>query len=113
MKTTINLDEYRAKPSDGTVVTVFTGRDRGEQVRRNSKINSKESTFDEIEIIIPKDIYSINPSFFEELFFNVVRKLGKEKFLKKFKFTPEGNYKYEKPLNEAINRILRENSALG
>lgn len=82
------------------------------KVREDSKIDKIEAENDTVEIIIPDNIYSINPSFFEELFVNVVRKLGKERFLAKFNFTSVGDYVYEKPLNEAIDRILRSKTAL-
>lgn len=110
---TINLEDYRVIDSDGTISKVFTGRDRGATVRKKSQIDELEKQFDEIIIIIPDNIYSINPSFFEELFVNVVTKLRKEKFLRKFQFHSLGNYNYERPLMEAINRILRKKSALG
>ena len=100
---TINLEDFRAK--DGHKISkVFTGRDRGLYVR--------EQSYDEVKIIIPNNIYSINPSFFEELFVNIIKRLGKENFLKKIHFTSEGDYNYETPLNEAIERVLRKNSAL-
>ena len=104
----IDLEIYRVQTAK-----VFTGRDRGLFVRNESKIDEIEAKFDEIEIIIPDNIYSINPSFFEELFFNVVNKLGKLDFLKKFTFTNLGEYNYIKPLNEAIERILRTKTAIG
>ena len=72
-----------------------------------------EENYDKVIIIIPENVYSIIPSFFEELFLDVVIKLGKEKFLEKFEFRSLGEYKYEKPLNEAIERILRKNTAIG
>jgi STAS-like domain of unknown function (DUF4325) len=106
-KHTINLESFRAKNAK-----VFTGRDRGEAVRRDSKIDEIENEFDEVEFVIPDNIYSINPSFFEELFFNVVQKLGREEFLAKFKFDSLGDYDYERPLNEAIDRILRKRTGL-
>lgn len=109
----INLEDFRVIGKDGTKAKVFTGRDRGEDVRKISLLDELESQYEEIIIIIPDNIYSINPSFFEELFINVVLKLGKEKFLKKFKFQSLGNYNYEKPLLEAIVRILRQNTAIG
>lgn len=108
MNNTINLEEFRAKGAK-----VFTGRDRGESVRKNSKIDELEENFSEITIVIPDNIYSINSSFFEELLSNVVLKLGKEKFLEKFKIQSLGNYAYSKPLNEAIDRILRKKTAIG
>lgn len=103
----INLEDYRVPNAK-----VFTGRDRGEYVRKESKIDDLERTYAKILIIIPKNIYSINPSFFEEFFFNVVTKLGKEGFFAKFDFKSLGNYNYQKPLTEAIERILRKNTAI-
>jgi len=105
---TIHLEDFRAPGSK-----VFTGRDRGEYVRKESKLDEIESKYSEVNIIIPDNLYSINPSFFEELFINAVSSLGKEGFLKKFHFESIGNYNYEKPLNEAIIRILRTKTALG
>lgn len=107
----INLEDYRVKQGN-KISKVFTGRDRGKSVREKSKLDRIEQNNDSIEIIIPDNIYSINPSFFEELFVNVVKKLGKEEFMNKFKFTSLGDYNYIKPLNEAIDRILRSKTAL-
>jgi len=108
MSVEIRLESYRAAPE----AKIFTGRDRGKDVRVKSNIDELESQNDKIVFVIPANIYSINPSFFEELFVNVVKKLGKEAFFEKFQFSNEGEYKYEKPLSEAISRILREKTAL-
>jgi hypothetical protein len=105
----ILLERYRAPGSK-----VFTGRDRGEYVRKQSKLDEIANKFEDVYFVIPDNIYSINPSFFEELFVNVVQKFKKEGFLKRFHFIAEGQepYPYEKPLNEAIERILRESTGL-
>lgn len=108
----INLENFRVK--HGNVVSkVFTGRDRGEYVREVSRIDYLDTKYNEIEIIIPENIKSINPSFFEELFRNVVTKHGRDDFMKKYKFISVGSYKYERTLSEAIQRILRNDSAIG
>lgn len=104
---TINLEKFRAEGAK-----VFTGRDRGAWVRKESKIDEIENKFDKVYFIVPANIYSINPSFFEELLENVVTKLGKENFLNKFEFINEGSYSFEKSLNEAIDRLLRKKTAL-
>lgn len=109
----INLEDYRAVGKDGTIAKVFTGRDRGEDVRKSSNIDKIEEIYEKVYIIIPDNIYSINPSFFEELFVNVVMKLGNEKFKEKFEFKSIGKYNYKRPLSEAIMRILRKNTAIG
>ena len=110
---TIHLEDFRVIGKDGSIAKVFTGRDRGEDVRKASRIDEIEAKYDKVIIIIPDNIYSINPSFFEELFINVIIKLGKDKFLEKFQFEVLGNYNYQRPLSEAITRILRKNTAIG
>lgn len=107
MSYSINLELYRTKGAK-----IFTGRDRGREVRIACKIDSVAEQYDKIDIIIPSDLFSINPSFFEELFINVVKKYKEDKFYEKFNFINKGEYPYEKPLKEAIKRILRENTAL-
>ncbi|WP_452600621.1 DUF4325 domain-containing protein [Pontimicrobium sp. MEBiC06410] len=101
------LEKYRTKGAK-----VFTGRDKGKYVRLESKFDELEENNDKITFKIPANLFSINPSFFEELLINVVSKLGKDNFYKKYTFINDGKYKYEKPLNDAIDRILRENNAL-
>lgn len=103
----INLQDYRTPGS-----RVFTGRDRGIEVREASKIDFLEKESDEITIIIPDDIGSINPSFLEEFLLNVVVKLQPDKFFKKFSFQNNGRYKITNDLQEAVERILREETAL-
>ena len=55
---------------------------------------------------------SINPSFLEELLLNVVTKLQPEVFFKKIHFENNGRYKITNDLQEAVERILREETAL-
>jgi len=104
---TIDLQTYRTPGS-----RVFTGRDRGIDVKEKSGINNIEAQSDEVIISIPEDIGSINPSFLEEFLFDVVVKLKAEVFLKKFKFVNTGRYKIDTDLQEAVERILREETAL-
>lgn len=115
MKTArINLDKYRSEDKTRHIkAKVFTGRDRGQQVREKSRIDELETSNDRIIIEVPNDIYSINPSFFEELFFNVVRKLRKEAFLEKFTIESKGDYDFQSELLEAIDRILNDATAIG
>lgn len=109
----IDFEDFRVIGKDGSIAKVFTGRDRGEDVRKASHIDEIEERYDKVIIIIPDNIYSINPSFFEEFFINVILKLGKDKFREKFEFRVLGNYNYERPLAEAITRILRKKTAIG
>jgi len=111
---TIDLERYRSEDKVRKIKSkVFTGRDRGEMVRKESHIDELESHNDKVIIEIPADIYSINPSFFEELFLKVVLKLGKEAFLKKFSLNPKGEYDFQNEFMEAIERILNDTTAIG
>ena len=103
----INLQDYRTPGS-----RVFTGRDRGIDVRNASNIDRLEAQSDEVIIVIPEDIGSINPSFLEEFLYNVVNKLQSDLFFRKFKFENNGRYKINIDLHEAVERILREETAL-
>ena len=107
MTHSINLQDFRTAGAK-----VFTTRPRGIEVRTKSYIDSVEPMYDKIIIIIPTDISSINPSFLEEFFENIVMKLGEEGFYKKFFFVNEGRYKIDTDLAEAVERILREENAL-
>lgn len=104
---TINLENFRTPGAK-----VFTGRDKGLYVRQKSQIDEKEQSFDTVYFVIPDNIYSINPSFLEELFENVVDKLGKERFFQKFQFINQGKYNFSKSLDEAIQRLVRKKTAL-
>lgn len=103
----INLQDFRTQGAK-----VFTTRPRGIEVRKKSNIDALEPMYDKITITIPVDISSINPSFLEEFFENIVMKLGENGFYQKFSFINEGRYKIETDLTEAIERILREENAL-
>lgn len=105
----IDLEKYRTPGSK-----VFTGRDRGIEVRKESKIDEiEQDTQNKIQIIIPEDIRSINPSFLEEFLFNVVTKLKKDGFMNKFEFVNKSvRYVFDEDLDEAIDCILRRDSSL-
>ena len=104
----IDLETYRTKGSK-----VFTGRERGQKIREESKIDDLVNTNDLVNINIPSDIMSVNPSFLEEFLFNTVTKLGKENFYKKVQFVTERTrYNIAEDLEEAVDRILRSNNAL-
>ena len=107
-ESTINLEDFRPNGSK-----VFTGRDRGRQVRLDSHIDELADSSNYVKVVIPANIYSIIPSFFEELFINIISKYGRIGFFNKVKIVSEGNYEFEIPLNEAIDRVLRDRTAIG
>ncbi len=107
---TIDLKDYCTRIG-GKVAKVFTGRDRGKTVREQSKIDEVYQQRGEIKIIIPPGTFSITPSFLEEFFTNLVKKNGIEKFRKTVHIEANG-YNIEVPLEEALDRILQDKSAL-
>lgn len=107
-KTIIDLEDHRTKGSK-----VFTGRERGISVRKNTEIDILINKYDIIEVKIPTDIMSINPSFLEELLTKVVKLLGKDIFYSKVKFISDSTrYNIALDLEEAVDRILRNENAL-
>lgn len=106
----IDLEDYRSKI--GKVKSrVFTGRDRGKEVKEKSDINNKFAQHDAINIVIPPDIYSITPSFLEEFLVDIVSKYGIDSFRSKISFENNG-YSIDTPLEEALERILQTKNAL-
>lgn len=91
---------------------VYTGRDKGEEIRESICLDKIFGVNTNITFVIPEGIYSINPSFFEALFVNVINKYNKKAFDERVNFISEGDYNYIKPLSEAIGRILRENGLI-
>ncbi len=107
---TIDLKDHCTRIGN-RIAKVFTGRDRGESVRNNSKIDELYRESGEIKVIIPPGTFSITPSFLEELFTNIVKEYGIEKFRETVHIEPNG-YNIEVPLEEALDRILQDKNAL-
>lgn len=84
MAKTIDLRTYRPVNSSS-----FIGRQQGELVRKVLKIDEMDSNSEEVEIIVPSDTTSFNPSFFLGFLYESIAKLGLEKFRAKYKFKLE------------------------
>ncbi len=106
----INLDDFRTVIS-GKPSKVFTGRDRGADVRKKSKIDELLGNYQTVTLIIPNDIYSITPSFLEEFLKNAVEKYGRN-IQSRLILSPDNDYDLSEPMEEAIDRILSTSSAL-
>ena len=74
---------------------------------RSNEIIGISDRNEEVTVIIGQDVLAITPRFFEDLFKEVVLKIGKEEFKKKFTFVTMG-YPFERNLNEALYRIERK-----
>lgn len=107
----INLDDYRTIDRKRDVKSrVFSGRDRGEEVRKKSHLDEYVLQGKTIHIQVPNDIFSINPSFLEEFLSTAVKKFGKTDFYQHVIF--EEPFKFKCQLEEAVDRIARSSTAL-
>lgn len=106
----IELIDYATR-FNNVVNLVYTGRPRGKAVRENSHIDELLEQYENVTVVIPPDVFSITPSFLEEMFFNVVRKYGRGVFGEKIKIETNG-YSIENQLDEAIGRILSKKSSI-
>lgn len=76
----IELKNYRPPNS-----TSFSGRPQGVEARTKIKISElDQKEIEEVEFIIPGDTTSFNPSFFLGLLYDSIKKLGFERFNKKY-----------------------------
>ena len=85
-KESISLAQFRGSKS-----TLFTGRPQGEEARKKLKLDELDKADVEVELLIPDDTTSFNPSFYLGLLFNSIKKLGVDNFLKKYHLTLESN----------------------
>lgn len=106
-KNTIDLGEYKSPAAK-----MITGRPFGKAVREKTDLDRLARENEQIVIILPGNLKSIGPSFFEELFKTLIRDYGKAGFYKKVAFQNLGDYDYTAALDEAIDRVLRKHTAL-
>lgn len=87
---------------------VISGRDLGEEQRKKFGIDNKDMDSNNYIIAIPKNIVSVNSSFFLGAFGKSVRMLeSKEKFLKKYEFDCNENalITIMDGINDALNNV--------
>jgi len=97
---TFNLRGYRPPQS-----FAFIGREQGERARKDLNLDILDERPDGIELIIPKDTTSFNPSFFLGLLYKSIAKLGIAEFKKKYNFSYETD---SKTLQEILRRNIED-----
>lgn len=108
MKAIIDLEKYRRTGS-----AIFIDRERAREIIELSGFMKYVQESDcEIEIIIPKAIRSIMPTFLEEFVRPAVKYLTPEVFNKRVKFISEGEYNITEELEWAVNSSIRTKTAL-
>lgn len=93
----IDLLKYRGRNS-----SLFTGRPQGECARKELALDSCDESQDIIEMHIPQGTSSINPSFFLGLLFQSIKKLGIDRFEKKYIFVIDDE-------KEEVRSVLQSN----
>lgn len=95
----IKMHNYRAQGSK-----LYSGRPLGIDVRKKLDLNRKDSDQENYIFVFPEDTISINSSYFGGLFEKSIIDLGKEKFLKKYKF----QYADGRDLKDTLKRNIDE-----
>ncbi len=90
---------------------VYSGRKRGELVRKKMKIDSVDQGEAIVHVKIPADAYSVTSSFFLGLFGESIRRAGdRQTFLKKFQF--DCPPVFQETFDSCIARALQEQTEL-
>jgi len=103
-KVSIDLDDARTSFES----RVLSGRERGIECREVFKVDSLDRAPASVVVSIPRDIYSMNTSFFLGLFGESVRALGKEGFVSKYEF--DCDKIHNDTIVDGIERALKEES---
>lgn len=77
----INLDDHRSHKS-----LVFAGRERGEAVRKATRLEEIDDSGAKVTIVVPDDVISIASSFFLGMFGPSIRRLGEKEFRARYNF---------------------------
>lgn len=103
----IDLNDARSSAE----AKVFSGRQRGGHWRRKFQLDRLDKEGGEVVVKIPKDVFSVNMSFFLGLFGESVRALGSEEnFFAVYKF--ECDPVLIPSIQQGVERALKESSAV-
>ena len=100
----IDLNEARIPPSS----EVITGRDCGEEFRRRFQLDKLDVSTDDVQVLIPPEVISVNTSFLLGLFGDSVRRLGRDAFMRKYTFQCDDVHRAT--IHEAIVRAAKEHT---
>lgn len=89
---------------------VLSGRERGEEVRRISKLEEMERRGKKITVIVPEEVYSLNASFFLGLFGPIIRRLGENEFRARFEFVCDPII--DRNIQDGISHAVKESDVL-
>lgn len=101
----IDLNKFKNSGS-----RVLSGRNEGKKAREKLNLDSVDNDAENVSVIFPEDIISLNSSFFLGLFGPSVRNLGENEFVKKYTFICPDFIK--KSVNDGIERALKTSNPL-
>lgn len=92
---------------------VLVGRDKGKKVREETRFDDLilKQHMNRIDVVMPRETLSVNPSFLEEFIKNAVIALKPEGFRKTVFFSEPELYNIQNDLDEAIDRVQRAHLA--
>ena len=93
---TIKLGQFKRSEEK-----IFTDRDKGIEARKKLDLDKLEAECDKIYVLLPKDIWTVNPSFFGGLFEQSIKKY-KAKFWDKYIF----RYTDNSDLSESVRASI-------
>jgi hypothetical protein len=105
MDRTIDLGQVRAA---GT--RVYSGQPRGKAARQHFRIDALDREDGVVTVLIPRDTYSIGPSFLLGLFEPSIVRLGRDRFYARYKFP--WNAILLDSLNETVARASKTSTVL-
>lgn len=94
----IKISKYRANGAK-----IFTGRDNGVKAREELNLNRIDEEDVRVRILVPRDTWGINPSFFGGMFEGSIKKLGR-KFEDKYCFC----YAKGESLNDSLFKDIQD-----
>jgi len=106
MSKQFDLDQYRTYPG----AKVFSGRPRGEEVRRRLNLSALDESQEHAVIRIPDDVYTFNMSFFLGLCAESVAKYGVSEFSKHYEFV--GPPVLTKDIPDYVAQAIKESNPL-
>lgn len=90
---------------------LYSGRDRGEEVRRRLNLDQIDCSETQVEVVIPESTYSVTSSFFLGLFGDSVRASGNiNAFYRKYTF--KSPTRMSDKFNDYAERALRDKKPL-
>lgn len=96
MTTEIRLGQFKRSEEK-----IFTDRDKGIEARKTLDLDSLEENNDIINVLLPTDIWTVNPSFFGGLFEQSIKKY-RDKFWDKYKFLYTDNNELSESVKASI-----------